>query len=76
MTRTMTRNSGDDYDIIASCGDKGDRWAKAFCERNPVVDEGTMIAWFANAIEAACTVREQRRKKMWCERIRRWYRGY
>lgn len=27
------------------------KWAKAFCERNPDADEGTMIGWFANAIE-------------------------
>lgn len=27
-------------------------WAKAFCERNTATDEGTMLGWFANAIEA------------------------
>lgn len=25
-------------------------WAKAFCKLNPTMDEGTMIAWFANAL--------------------------
>jgi hypothetical protein len=25
-------------------------WAKAFCKVNPTADEGTMIAWFANAL--------------------------
>jgi len=25
-------------------------WAEAFCKRNPGVDEGLMIAWFANAL--------------------------
>jgi hypothetical protein len=25
-------------------------WAAAFCERNPSMDEGMMIAWFANAL--------------------------
>jgi len=25
-------------------------WAKAFCERFPQMDEGTMIGWFANAL--------------------------
>lgn len=26
-------------------------WAKEFCHLNPALDEGTMIGWFANAIE-------------------------
>ena len=25
-------------------------WAAAFCKRNPTMDEGTMQAWFANAL--------------------------
>jgi len=25
-------------------------WAAAFCKINPQMDEGTMIAWFANAL--------------------------
>jgi hypothetical protein len=25
-------------------------WAKAFCERNPSIDEGLMLAWFACAL--------------------------
>ncbi len=25
-------------------------WAKAFCKRNPSFDEGTALAWFANAL--------------------------
>lgn len=25
-------------------------WAKAFCKLNPSMDEGLMIAWFANAL--------------------------
>ena len=25
-------------------------WAKAFCERNPSMDEGLMTTWFANAL--------------------------
>lgn len=25
-------------------------WAKAFCKINPTMDEGIMIAWFANAL--------------------------
>lgn|GEM_PF-5715450 len=32
-------------------------WAKEFCERNPSIDEGTMIAWFANAIECSHDLR-------------------
>jgi hypothetical protein len=47
--------------IIAACGDKGEAWAKAFVQRFPNADEDTMRAWFANAIEAADTVRRERR---------------
>ena len=25
-------------------------WAAAFCKEHPDIDEGTMIAWFANAL--------------------------
>jgi hypothetical protein len=25
-------------------------WAEAFCKINPAADEGTMLAWFANAL--------------------------
>lgn len=25
-------------------------WAAAFCKQNPSIDEGLMIAWFANAL--------------------------
>jgi hypothetical protein len=25
-------------------------WAEAFCKLNPQMDEGTMLAWFANAL--------------------------
>ena len=25
-------------------------WAQAFCKLNPTIDEGVMIAWFANAL--------------------------
>jgi hypothetical protein len=25
-------------------------WAKAFCKINPVIDEGAMLSWFANAL--------------------------
>jgi len=26
-------------------------WAKAFCKHFPQIDEGLMIAWFANALQ-------------------------
>jgi hypothetical protein len=25
-------------------------WAKAFCQRNPTMDEELMVAWFSNAL--------------------------
>lgn len=27
-------------------------WARAFCKMNPAIDEGMMLGWFANAIDA------------------------
>jgi hypothetical protein len=47
-------------DIIAECGDSAEKWTKAFKQVNPNSDEGTMLAWFANAIEAACAKRAER----------------
>lgn len=35
----------------AELGTDASRWAQAFLKRNPL-DEGTILAWFANAIEA------------------------
>jgi hypothetical protein len=51
-----------DVEIIAECGDSGAKWAKAFKEKFPNADESTMLAWFANAIEAASTARAMRGK--------------
>lgn len=42
--------------IVASCGDDAAKWAAAFVavigERDSVIDEPLMTAWFANAIES------------------------
>lgn len=46
-----------DGEIADACGDRGDLWAAEFHKRFPHVDEGVVIAWFANAIEAACAKR-------------------
>lgn len=45
-----------DAELVASCGADAQKWARAFIEmRDRIaggdVDEGTMIGWFANAIE-------------------------
>lgn len=37
--------------------DNAQVWAKKFCELNTASDEGTMIGWFANAIECSHDVR-------------------
>jgi len=41
-------------DLLQACGTDAAKWAAAFCqtvEKNEIViDEGFMIAWFANAI--------------------------
>lgn len=57
-----------EWNLIAHCGDNGERWAAAFMAKvmgcRPVattigvaLDEGLMICWFANAIEAAWSKR-------------------
>lgn len=48
--------------IIAECGDRGEKWAKAFVQHFPNADEDTLRAWFQNAIESADTVRRERRE--------------
>lgn len=48
--------------IIGECGDSGELWAKAFVNQFPAADEDTIRAWFQNAIEAADTVRRERRE--------------
>lgn len=50
----------EDHEIISECGDDAAKWAKAFCQKFPNNDEGTMIGWFANAIETACDTRGAR----------------
>jgi hypothetical protein len=35
-------------------------WAKEFCKMFPEMDEGTMIAWFANAIMAGYDTAQMR----------------
>ena len=41
-------------------GDDAAKWAEAFCKTFPdKMDEGTMLGWFANAIEIACDKRVQ-----------------
>ena len=46
-----------EYEVIEQCGDDGAAWAAYFMKHHPDADEGDMIGWFANAIEAACAKR-------------------
>jgi len=45
-------------------GDDGSKWAEAFCQHarklGHEIDEGWMIGWFANAIEASWDARTRR----------------
>jgi len=48
-----------------ACGADAMKWAIAFCQHMRKnrwtatdIDEGLMVAWFANAIEEACRVRQ------------------
>jgi hypothetical protein len=51
----LTDKSG--ADLIQAMGDNAAKWAAAFCAIAKTlghdIDEGWMIAWFANAIEAS-----------------------
>lgn len=47
-------------EIVAACRDNATKWAAAFCEiisDGRTIDEGFMLGWFANAIEASYDVR-------------------
>jgi hypothetical protein len=50
------------YKMIQVLGDDAAKWAAAFLEYFPNcgVDEGTLIGWFANAIEHSSDVRRWR----------------
>lgn len=41
-----------DGEILLELGIDAAKWAQEFCLINPDIDEGVMISWFANAIEA------------------------
>ncbi len=50
--------------LLDACGADAMKWAVAFCQTkrkqqwsDADIDEGLMVAWFANAIETACRVR-------------------
>ncbi len=61
----MERSKDTDYtklegaDFLHALGDDAAKWAEAFCQTFPDagIDEGTMIAWFANAIEHSHDIR-------------------
>jgi hypothetical protein len=38
--------------LVERMGVDAAAWAKEFCSRNRTFDEGNLIGWFANAIEA------------------------
>ena len=42
-----------DYDLSIHTNPDAQAWAKFFCEQHPgILDEGIMVAWFANAMMA------------------------
>ena len=41
-----------DSDLLLIMGTDGSKWAKEFTKKFPDVDEGLMLGWFCNAIEA------------------------
>lgn len=53
--------------LLEACGDDGMAWATAFCQTKKKmgwtlndIDEGLMVAWFANAIERSWQKRYER----------------
>ena len=44
-----------DAELLVKMGTDAAKWANAFCERFPQCDQGVMLSWFANAIEAGRT---------------------
>ncbi len=48
--------------LLTYMGDDASKWAEQFCKRFPGNDKGTMIGWFANAIEHSTDVRNNRRE--------------
>lgn len=56
-------NLGQFYEYV---GSDAQRWAQAFMEivvdRNIEIDEGLMIAWFANAIESSYDYRTRQKQ--------------
>ena len=58
-TKTEDYTSVPEHLLAGKLGDNGAKWAAAFCQRFPDcgVDEGTMLGWFANAIEVSNDVR-------------------
>lgn len=56
-----------DSELVASCGDDGEKWAQAFARiNNPAMSEDdvdTLRGWFQNAIEHAHIVRRSREEQ-------------
>lgn len=54
----------EEWRMPGMCGDDGAAWAAAYCQHAKKlgidVDEGWMIGWFANAIEASWEARTRR----------------
>ena len=47
-------------EFLCTQTDDASVWAKEFCKRNPSMDEGNMIGWFANAIECSSDIRRRK----------------
>jgi hypothetical protein len=58
-------------DMLDAVRDDASKWATAFCQYAKIqgfdIDEGWMIGWFANAIEHASTIRNERQWTEWSE---------
>lgn len=53
------------HELIHACGDDAQKWAKAFMQaqaKHGPFDEGTVLGWFANAIEHSGDVRRWKKE--------------
>ena len=47
-------------DMLTALGDDAMKWAEAFREQHPEIEQSLLFAWFANAIEHSTQVRFER----------------
>lgn len=52
--------------LMMALGDDAAKWATFYCQTFPAADWGTMVGWFANAIENSWETRTRRAEPPTC----------